>query len=71
MVKTPSQLTILDVVNAVEPITRIRQCPLGLKTHVLPSSRLGPSIHSGTANGKFHGVTTATTPHGFRRVNDN
>jgi len=26
-------LTILDVVNAVEPIVRIRQCPLGLKTH--------------------------------------
>jgi DNA-binding IscR family transcriptional regulator len=26
-------LTILDVVNAVEPIARIRQCPLGLKNH--------------------------------------
>ena len=33
LVKTPSELTILDVVNAVEPIVRIRQCPLGLKTH--------------------------------------
>ena len=33
LVKTPSELTILDVVNAVEPIARIRQCPLGLKTH--------------------------------------
>jgi Rrf2 family protein len=33
LVKSPSELTILDVVNAVEPITRIRQCPLGLKTH--------------------------------------
>ncbi len=33
LVKSPSQLTILDVVNAVEPIARIRQCPLGLKTH--------------------------------------
>lgn len=30
---TPEQLTILDVVNAVEPIERIRSCPLGLKTH--------------------------------------
>ena len=40
----------------------------GLKTTVLPSSRLGPSIHSGTANGKFHGVMTATTPHGLRRM---
>jgi Rrf2 family protein len=33
LVKTPDQLTILDVVNAVEPIGRIRQCPLGLKAH--------------------------------------
>ena len=40
----------------------------GLKTTVLPSSRLGPSIHSGTAKGKFHGVMTATTPHGLRRM---
>src|SRR5437588_140712 len=41
----------------------------GLNTAVFPSSRLGPSIHSGTANGKFHGVMTATTPHGLRRTN--
>lgn len=27
------QLTILDIVNAVSPIERIRQCPLGLKSH--------------------------------------
>jgi Rrf2 family protein len=33
LVKSPSELTILDVVNAVEPIVRIRECPLGLKTH--------------------------------------
>ena len=33
LVKSPTELTILDVVNAVEPIARIRQCPLGLKTH--------------------------------------
>lgn len=33
LVKSPSDLTILDVVNAVEPIARIRECPLGLKAH--------------------------------------
>jgi len=27
------KLTILDVVNAVSPLERIRSCPLGLKTH--------------------------------------
>ncbi len=31
--KDPADLTILDVVNAVEPIGRITTCPLGLKTH--------------------------------------
>lgn len=33
LVQSPSKVTILDVVNAVEPIARIRECPLGLKTH--------------------------------------
>lgn len=27
------RITLLDVVNAVEPLPRIRQCPLGLATH--------------------------------------
>lgn len=29
----PDELTILRVVNAVDPIQRIRQCPLGLAAH--------------------------------------
>src|SRR5688572_29857748 len=33
LVKTPAELTILEVVNAVEPIQRIRTCPLGLTAH--------------------------------------
>ncbi|GIW88348.1 MAG: transcriptional regulator [Isosphaeraceae bacterium] len=33
LTRPPSQLTLLDVVNAVEPIQRIRTCPLGLSTH--------------------------------------
>jgi Rrf2 family nitric oxide-sensitive transcriptional repressor len=33
LVKTPAELTILEVVNAVEPIQRIRTCPLGLAAH--------------------------------------
>ena len=27
------QLTILDIVNAVSPLERIKSCPLGLKSH--------------------------------------
>ncbi len=33
LVKAPRDLTILEVVNAVEPIERIRTCPLGLAAH--------------------------------------
>ena len=31
--RKPEELTILEVVNAVEPIQRIRTCPLGLTAH--------------------------------------
>ncbi len=33
LTKTPEKITILEVVNAVEPIQRIRTCPLGLASH--------------------------------------
>jgi Rrf2 family nitric oxide-sensitive transcriptional repressor len=33
LVKDPANLTILEVVNAVDALQRIRQCPLGLASH--------------------------------------
>jgi len=33
LLPAPETLTILDVVSAVEPMPRIRHCPLGLKGH--------------------------------------
>lgn len=33
LVKTPQEITILEVVNAVDPIQRITTCPLGLSSH--------------------------------------
>jgi Rrf2 family transcriptional regulator, nitric oxide-sensitive transcriptional repressor len=33
LARSPSELTILDVVNAVDPLQRIHQCPLGLPSH--------------------------------------
>ena len=31
--KTDKKLTVYEIVQAVDPIQRIRECPLGLKTH--------------------------------------
>lgn len=33
LAKSPEELTILEVVNAVEPLQRINTCPLNLKSH--------------------------------------
>ncbi|WP_020471798.1 RrF2 family transcriptional regulator [Zavarzinella formosa] len=33
LAKPPAELTILEVVNAVDPIKRIKTCPLGISTH--------------------------------------
>ena len=33
LARPATELRILDVVNAVSPLERIRSCPLGLKTH--------------------------------------
>src|SRR5690606_31455253 len=33
LAKDPDVLTVLDVVNAVEPVQRIHDCPLGLEAH--------------------------------------
>jgi Rrf2 family protein len=31
--KEPSEITILDIVNSVLPMERIRSCPLGIESH--------------------------------------
>ena len=33
LAREPDSLTVLDVVAAVDPIRRIKQCPLGIKSH--------------------------------------
>ncbi len=33
LVADPNELTVLQIVNSVEPIQRIRHCPLGLAAH--------------------------------------
>ncbi len=34
LASAPDALTVLDVVQAVDPIRRIRTCPLGIKDHI-------------------------------------
>jgi Rrf2 family protein len=41
LAKLPAEISILDVVNGVAPLERIRRCPLGLQLH----TRLCP-LHS-------------------------
>jgi len=33
LARSPEELTVLEVVKAVDPIQRIKACPLGLKAH--------------------------------------
>ena len=33
LTRGPADITVLDVINAVDPIHRIKGCPLGLKSH--------------------------------------
>ncbi len=33
LAKSPEEMTILEVVNAVDPVTRIKTCPLQLRSH--------------------------------------
>lgn len=35
LARSPDEMTVYDVVQVVEPIERIRVCPLGLKTHTV------------------------------------
>ncbi len=41
----------------------------GFKTTVLPQISAGASFQAGIADGKFHGVTSPTTPSGLRMAN--
>jgi Rrf2 family transcriptional regulator, nitric oxide-sensitive transcriptional repressor len=59
--KPPAELTILEVVNAVEPIGRIRECPLGLITHGVRLCPLHRRMDNAlaTVEEAFQGTTVA------------
>lgn len=61
LARSPEELTILDVVNAVEPIRRITSCPLGLRTHGVRLCPLHRRLDNamGLVEAAFAGTTLA------------
>lgn len=48
--KRPSEISILDVINAVDPIERIITCPLGMPTHGFNLCPLHKRLSEATAH---------------------
>ena len=50
LARDPAKVSILDVVNAVAPVERIRHCPLGLPSHtrLCPLHRELDSVYAAT-----------------------
>jgi Rrf2 family protein len=61
LARPAEELTILEVVNAVEPIQRIKTCPLGLKSHGVRLCPLHRRIDDAmaTVEAAFAGTTLA------------
>jgi Rrf2 family protein len=61
LVKKPRELTILEVVNAVDPIVRIKECPLGLVGHGVRLCPLHRRLDNAlaTVEKAFRGTTLA------------
>jgi Rrf2 family nitric oxide-sensitive transcriptional repressor len=49
LTKPPVEISILEVLNAVDPIQRIRTCPLGLKAHGAVLCALHKKLDDATA----------------------
>lgn len=50
LAKSPEKLTILQVLNAVDPIQRIRTCPLGIEAHGTTLCALHKRLDDATAS---------------------
>jgi Rrf2 family transcriptional regulator, nitric oxide-sensitive transcriptional repressor len=59
LARSPDELTVLDVINSVDPLQRITGCPLGLKAHGGTLCSLHRRIDEGIARieSLFQGTT--------------
>lgn len=59
--RDPQQLTLLEIINAVDPIRRFHECPLGLPTHADDLCPLHQCLDEGARMlEKFFGDTTVS-----------
>lgn len=54
LARSRDELSVLDVVNAVDPLKRIERCPLGLPEHASRLCPLHESLDQGTALVEAH-----------------
>lgn len=72
LTRSPTDISILDVINAVDPIQRIRECPLGIPSHGKNLCRLHKRLDESIAHveGVFRQSSLAEltdpTPSGHR-----
>jgi Rrf2 family protein len=61
LVKPPDELSIYEVIQAVDPIERIRTCPLGLEAHGTTLCQLHRRLDDAVAliENQFRGTTVA------------
>lgn len=65
LAKTPEELTVLEIVNAIDPLKRITHCPLGLVAHQAELCPLHTEIDAAmdTVEAAFRETTIANLLH--------
>lgn len=50
LARPASEISVLEVVNAIEPLQRIKTCPLGIKEHGVNLCRMHQQLNEATAS---------------------
>lgn len=65
LTKPPSEFTVLEVVNAVEPVQRLKKCPMGIASHTGTLCSLHGTLDEaiGMVEAKFASTTLEDLTH--------